>query len=82
VLEGFCGGGTAGTSSAETDPETRKADGPDADGDGISDAEEGDGDLDGDGIPNHLDEDSDNDGVPDAKHRRASALPRHPRSAR
>lgn len=37
----------------------------DSDGDGIPDAEEGDGDADGDGIPDRFDPDSDNDGVVD-----------------
>jgi hypothetical protein len=40
----------------------------DADGDGISDTDEGRAsnvDTDGDGIPDYLDEDSDNDGIPD-----------------
>ncbi|MCA9488809.1 MAG: hypothetical protein KC621_02780 [Myxococcales bacterium] len=39
---------------------------PDADGDGLSDAEEGSDDLDGDGIPNDHDLDSDGDGALDA----------------
>ena len=41
---------------------------PDADGDGISDADEGDGavDTDGDDVPDSLDTDSDNDGIPDS----------------
>jgi hypothetical protein len=38
----------------------------DADGDGITNAVEGDGDPDGDGLPNFRDPDSDNDDVPDA----------------
>jgi len=38
----------------------------DSDGDGITDADEGNDDSDGDGIPNYLDTDSDDDGVPDA----------------
>ena len=37
----------------------------DSDGDGISDAEEGDIDTDNDGTPNFLDLDSDNDGISD-----------------
>lgn len=44
----------------------------DADGDGISDEDEGRAgrvDTDGDGIPDYLDEDSDGDGVPDALER-------------
>lgn len=42
--------------------------GPDADGDGISDVDEGIAsltDTDGDGTPDYLDDDSDNDGIPD-----------------
>jgi hypothetical protein len=39
---------------------------PDADGDSISDADEGSDDADGDGIPNDQDLDSDNDGISDA----------------
>ena len=38
---------------------------PDADGDRIADAIEGDGDPDGDGLPNILDPDSDGDGILD-----------------
>jgi hypothetical protein len=41
----------------------------DADGDGISDADEGvqqDADTDGDGTPDYLDDDSDGDGIPDS----------------
>ena len=38
---------------------------PDADGDTICDADEGNGDPDGDGVPNFMDDDSDGDGVPD-----------------
>lgn len=41
---------------------------PDADGDGISDADEGlafDRDTDGDGTPDAMDDDSDGDGIPD-----------------
>ena len=38
---------------------------PDADGDGISDEEEGPDDSDGDTVPNFLDTDSDDDGMPD-----------------
>jgi hypothetical protein len=38
----------------------------DSDGDGLSDAYEGNTDVDGDGIPNYLDLDSDGDGIPDA----------------
>lgn len=41
------------------------ASGPDADGDGIPDAVEGDGDADGDGLPDFLDLDADGDGIPD-----------------
>ncbi len=46
---------------------------PDADGDGISDGEEGRADLvdtDGDGIPDYLDEDADGDTIPDRVERR------------
>ncbi len=38
---------------------------PDTDGDGISDADEGEGDTDGDGTPDFQDDDSDGDGIPD-----------------
>ncbi len=38
----------------------------DADGDTISDADEGTEDADGDGTPNYLDTDSDGDGIPDS----------------
>ncbi|MBK9070562.1 MAG: hypothetical protein IPL79_06125 [Myxococcales bacterium] len=42
-------------------------DGPDSDGDTLTDAEEGTGDFDGDGTPNAQDLDSDNDGYSDAE---------------
>lgn len=38
---------------------------PDSDGDGLTDAVEGDGDSDLDGIPDYLDEDTDNDTITD-----------------
>ncbi len=38
----------------------------DADGDTISDADEGDDDADSDGVPNKEDDDSDGDGIPDS----------------
>ena len=41
----------------------------DSDGDGISDAIEGEGDTDGDGVPDALDTDSDGDCIPDALER-------------
>ncbi len=51
----------------ETDPRDPSDDSPlrDADGDGISDAEEGLGDTDGDGTPDFLDRDSDGDTILD-----------------
>ena len=39
---------------------------PDADGDGIPDATEGEGDLDDDGTPDYQDTDADGDGIPDS----------------
>ncbi|MBK9071498.1 MAG: hypothetical protein IPL79_10915 [Myxococcales bacterium] len=48
-------------------PTPSSYDGPDSDGDTLTDAEEGTGDFDGDGTPNAQDLDSDNDGYPDAE---------------
>ena len=60
-------GSHAGQSSSSAGPVTC----PDADGDGISDEDEGANenpprDTDGDGIPDYLDKDSDGDGIPDS----------------
>ena len=70
VLLGSCatrGGGPRGTrtDAGPAGMDAGHAFCPDADGDTICDADEGNGDPDGDGIPNYLDDDSDGDGVPD-----------------
>ncbi|MCK5807441.1 hypothetical protein KAH37_00500 [bacterium] len=48
-----------------TDEDSGLSEEKDSDGDGISDAVEGDVDTDGDGTPDYLDTDSDNDTIPD-----------------
>ncbi|MBX3155419.1 MAG: hypothetical protein KF773_05435 [Deltaproteobacteria bacterium] len=58
--------------------------GNDADGDGISDEDEGRAanvDTDGDGIPDYLDEDSDNDGIPDYREAGDALLSTPPRDS-
>lgn len=47
----------------------------DSDGDGLSDAVEGNADPDGDGDPNYSDTDSDEDGIPDATERISGSDP-------
>lgn len=61
--------GCGPSSSGGDDDGSGTVDQPDADGDGISDADEGRPaalDTDGDGSPDYLDDDSDGDGLPDS----------------
>lgn len=66
LMSAGCSAGpvTPGRDSGPQPPDAGRAC-PDADGDTICDADEGEGDPDGDGLPNFQDPDSDGDGTPD-----------------
>jgi hypothetical protein len=67
-LSGLSGCGPSGDTSDDDDTTSDAQIGDDADGDGISDSDEGRAasvDTDDDGTPDYLDTDSDDDGIPD-----------------